>query len=53
MKVSENCFSGTWKDSPLHMRDLSVAEVPTETYKETQTKSLTAEKMANIHGDYV
>ena len=48
MKVRENCFSGTWKDSPLRMRDLSVTGVPTETYKETQTKSFTAEKMANM-----
>ena len=39
MKVRENCFSGTWKDSPLRMRDLSVAGVPTETYKETNQKS--------------
>jgi hypothetical protein len=48
MKVREHCFSGSWKDSPLRIRDSSVSGVPTETYKETQTRSLTAEKMANM-----
>ena len=48
MKVRENCFGGNWKDSPHHVRDSSKPGVPTTTYKETQTKSLTAEKMANM-----
>ena len=48
MKVHENCFGGSWKDSPFCIRDLSVSGVPTETYKDTQTRSLTAEKMANM-----
>ena len=48
MKVRENCFSGSWKDSPLRIRDSSLPRVPTETYKDTQTKTLTTEKMANM-----
>ena len=48
MKVRENCFSGSWKDSPLRIRNSSLPGVPTETYKDTQTKSLTTEKMTNM-----
>lgn len=48
MKVREHCYSGSWKDSPLRIRDSSVSGVPTETYKDTQSRSLTTEKMANM-----
>ena len=40
MKVRENCFSGSWKDSPLRIRNSSLPGVPTETYKDTQRVSL-------------
>jgi len=48
MKVHENCFGGSWRNSPLHVRDSSVPGVPTDTYKETQMKTISAEKMANM-----
>jgi hypothetical protein len=48
MKVRDNCSCGSWKDSPLRIHDSSVSGVPTETCKNTQTRSLTAEKMTNM-----
>lgn len=48
MKVRERCFDGQWKDSPLHVRDVSAPGLPTNSYKETQTRSISAEKMANM-----
>ena len=37
MKVRENCYSESWKDSPLRMHDSSVSGVPTQTYKDTES----------------
>ena len=45
MKVRENCFSGSWSESPLHA---DADGTPTITYRDTRTRQLTSEKMANI-----
>ena len=48
MKVRENCFSGSWSESPLRVKHADADGTPTITYRDTRTRQLTSEKMANI-----
>ena len=48
MKVRENCFSGSWSDSPLHVKHPEADGTPTVAYSGTRTRQLTTEKMANM-----
>ena len=35
MKVRENCFGGSWKNSPLHVTNHDATGTPTSTYSHT------------------
>lgn len=48
MKVRQHCFTGAWKESPLHVIQPDIQGEPATTYKEEQTRHLSAEKMANM-----
>ena len=48
MKVQQHCFTGAWKESPLHVIQPDIQGEPATTYKEEQTCHLSAEKMANM-----
>ena len=47
MKVWQHCFTGAWKESPLHVIQPDIQGVPATTYKE-KTRHPSAEKMANM-----
>ena len=48
MKVHEHCYSGDWKESPLHVRDHSASGIPTTTYAEKHYHGISAQKMADM-----
>ena len=51
-KVRELCYSGAWKQSPLHPKDPSLPGIPTENYKDNQFKTLKKEKMEHMISMY-
>ena len=48
MKVRENCFSGSWSESQLHVKHPDADCTPKVAYSDTHTRPLTSEKMANM-----
>ena len=48
MKVRENCFGGSWKDSPLHVKNPDAPGIPTVTYSKSHVRQITSEKMDNM-----
>ena len=48
MKVREKCFTGAWKNSPMHVTDPWANGTPTSSYRHTHTHEISAEKMANM-----
>ena len=48
MKVRESCCSGSFSQSPLRILAPDTVGIPTENYKETQFRNLSAEKLENM-----
>lgn len=48
MKVRESCFSGSFSRSPLRVIDAVAVGIPTDSYKDTQFRNLTTEKLENM-----
>ena len=49
MKVRENCYSGAWNESPLHVTDPIAPGVPNIKYSNNRCRAISTEKMANIY----
>ena len=47
-KVRELCYSGAWKQSPLHPKDPSLPGFPSDTYKDKHYKKITKDKMEHM-----
>ena len=48
IKVRESCCSGSFSQSPLRILAPDMVGIPTENYKETQFRNLSAEKLENM-----
>ena len=48
MKVREKCYSGEWKESPLHILDITAPGVPDTKYSDHHYRAISKEKMANM-----
>ena len=48
MKVREKCCSRVWKESPLHILDITAPGVPDTKYSDHHYRAISKEKMANM-----
>lgn len=48
MKIRDRCYTGAWRDSPLHIVDSTACGVPSANYKDTKFHALKDDKMANM-----
>lgn len=48
MKVREQCFTGAWRESPLHIVNPNIPGTPTTNYLEAHKHSIKEDKMANM-----
>ena len=48
LKVYEFCFGGVWNVSPLHQKNTTMSEIPTDTYKDRCWHQISDDKMAHM-----
>ena len=53
MKVRDKCYTGAWKDSPLHVQDSTAIGVPTTRYSDSHHHDISAEKMVTMYDRFI
>lgn len=48
MKVREQCYTGTWINSPLHLVNEAICGMPSSNYKDIKFYDIKSDKMANM-----
>lgn len=53
MKVRESCYKGSFNKSPLRAINPDAGSIPTDNYKDTQFRNLSADKFKLIYDQFV